>query len=134
MYPPPGSFIGNPSSPISPFPPPADAVPPCIGGSAPGGMGMVISPPILFEPWLFAGFPKEKPPGGPPPGMLGLGLGLGTTSSSRVLAGRQSVVTLQFVQSKFILPAVVPIVPATPVNSPEELMTTPEKSNHPRPS
>ena len=47
----------------------------------------------------------------------------------RELAGRQSVVTPQFVQLKLICPVFVPL--AVPEKTPAELMVTPEKSIHP---
>lgn len=49
----------------------------------------------------------------------------------RARAGRQSVVILQLVQSKLILPAVEPAVPAMPVNFPEVLIVTPVKGIQP---
>ncbi len=44
---------------------------------------------------------------------------VGVDEAVRTEAGRQSVVTLQFLQSKLILPVVDPAVPAIPVNLPD---------------
>lgn len=50
----------------------------------------------------------------------------------RTETGRQSVVTLQLEQSKLILPAVEPAVPAMPVNFPETLIVVPVKGIQPK--